>query len=133
MEVDYDPSVLHLEGFDWDPGFGDDPLLRCRPDGPLAGARGCEATPGFLSLGEIGGLPSGRVGALRFVAVAPGRSDVVLAPVSPFSDLVGNEVPVELGAGEVIVVPEPAVGSALVMGALALAGLGRRSIARRTP
>ncbi|MFK7898571.1 MAG: hypothetical protein AB8G23_22245 [Myxococcota bacterium] len=131
FRVDYDSSVVHLAGIEWDAGYGDDPLLRCPGKTAMTGARGCRGDHTFVAMGNVNGLPSGAVADLVFVPVAEGFTDVFLEPVSPFSDLTGSQVSMILGAAEITVVPEPAFAFGLTLGVLGLASRGGRGRARK--
>lgn len=126
FRVDYDSSVVHLAGVEWEGGYGDDPALRCPGNAGTSGARGCRGDHTFVAMGNMNGLPSGAVADLVFIPVAQGFTDVFLEPVSPFSDLTGNQVSVVLGGAEITVVPEPAFGFGVALGALGLAVRARR-------
>lgn len=125
VRVEYDPKVLFLSRIEWDAGYEDDPELRCPTGMLLAGARGCAGDRAFMAVGEIDGLPSGRVAGLVFSALGTGVSEVSLSAVSPFSDPVGEIVPVSLGVADVSVVPEPGFALALALGTGVLGSVSR--------
>ena len=131
LRVDYDPEVVFLSRIEWEPGYGDDPLLRCAPVPGLAGQRGCEGHRDFLAFGHTGGLPSGKVADLVFLPVAEGQSFVDFDWVSPFADSSGGDAPMWASGATITVVPEPGFAVALGAGALTVACGARRGRSRR--
>jgi hypothetical protein len=119
IDIMFNPVVLTYLDFTFNPLFPDDNAFARKPDAEGGGILNS------LAFGNFGGLSTGVVGTLTFLATAPGISQVMLMAdggssivAGDFFSVTGARQSPSFGGAFVAVVPEPELW------ALMLAGLG---------